>query len=110
MIPRVVYFRQGNREPVLEFIKDLVEADQDLAAKVVGHIRVFVAEGPLSPVMVCRHLGDGLWELKIASVRVFYCVERSILWLLHAIVKKSAKAPQKDMDLARKRMKEVRKS
>ena len=55
----------------------------------------------------------GLFELRAKAKegigRVYYCTKigREI-WVLHSIVKKTQKAPPKDLKLAEKRMKEVR--
>ena len=89
MIPEIRYFRQGRRQPVADFIEDLVGINSSAAAKLVDHIRVLAAEGPLSPVLICRHLGTGFWELKtrsrVGQHRVFYCVNQGILWLLQVL-------------------------
>lgn len=58
-------------------------------------------------------MSDGLFELRLKSregiSRVFYCtlVGKRIV-MLHSIIKKTQKTPKKDLDLARKRMKEVK--
>jgi phage-related protein len=60
-----------------------------------------------------RAMGDGLFELRLKAaegiVRVFYCtrVGRRMV-MLHQCVKKSAKTPRRELDIARKRLKEVR--
>jgi phage-related protein len=60
-----------------------------------------------------RAMGDELFELRLKAVegiaRVFYCtlVGRRIV-MLHQFVKKSQKTPPKELDIARKRMKEVK--
>ena len=64
MIPEVVYFKRGDREPVADYLEDL---DLATAAKVRTHIRVLAAEGPMAPALDTRHLGEGLWELKVQS-------------------------------------------
>ena len=57
-------------------------------------------------------MGGGLFELRIKAAegiaRVFYCtvVDRRIV-VLHRFVKKSEKAPPKELEIARRRMKEV---
>jgi phage-related protein len=108
VIPEVVYFKKGEREPVADYIELL---DDDAAAKVRAHIRALAAEGPLSPSLDARHLGEGLWELKVRSKmghhRLFYCVHNGVLWLLHAITKKSGKTPRNVLALARRRKKEA---
>ena len=60
-----------------------------------------------------KSLNDGLFELRLKSKegisRVFYCtkVGKNIV-MLHSFVKKSQKIPKKEMDVARKRLKEVK--
>jgi phage-related protein len=57
-------------------------------------------------------MGGGLFELRIKAAegiaRVFYCtvVGRRIV-VLHEFVKKSDKTPRKELETARRRMKEV---
>jgi phage-related protein len=59
-----------------------------------------------------RSMGGGLFELRIKAAegiaRVFYCtvVDRRIV-ILHQFVKKSEKTPPKELEVARRRMKEV---
>ncbi len=59
-----------------------------------------------------RAMGSGLFELRIKAVggiaRVFYCTvaDRQIV-ILHQFVKKSEKTPSKELETARRRMKEV---
>ena len=60
-----------------------------------------------------RSMGDGLFELRLKSAegiaRVFYCtlIGRNIV-MLHQFIKKTEKTPRKEMDIARKRMKELK--
>lgn len=60
-----------------------------------------------------RAIGGGLFELRLKTAegiaRVFYCtiVDRRIV-MLHQFVKKSEKTPRKELDIARKRLKEVK--
>jgi len=60
-----------------------------------------------------RAMGDGLFELRIRAsegiARVFYCtvINRNIV-MLHSFIKKTNRTPRKELDTARKRMKEVR--
>jgi phage-related protein len=59
-----------------------------------------------------RAMGGGLFELRIKAAegiaRVFYCtvVDRRIV-ILHQFVKKTDKTPPKELEIARRRMKEV---
>ena len=60
-----------------------------------------------------RAMGGGLFELRLnaaeGSARVFYCtvVDRRIV-VLHQFVKKSPQTPRRELDVARRRMKDVR--
>lgn len=59
-----------------------------------------------------KFLEDGLIELRVKSkegiARVFYCtlIEKRIM-MLHSFIKKSNKTPKKEIQIAKKRMKEV---
>lgn len=59
-----------------------------------------------------RAIGDGLFELRLRAAegiaRVFYCAlaGRRIV-MLHQFMKKTEKTPRKELEIARRRMKEV---
>ena len=61
-----------------------------------------------------RAMGDGLFELRPRGqegiARVMYCtrVGRRVV-ILHVFIKKSQKTPKKDLDIARRRQREVAK-
>lgn len=60
-----------------------------------------------------RAMGGGLFELRLKAAegiaRVFYCVvvDRQIVFL-HQFVKKTGKTPPKELEIARRRMKELK--
>ena len=60
-----------------------------------------------------RAMGGGLLELRLKAAegiaRVFYCtvVDRRIV-VLHQFVKKSPQTPRRELEIARRRMKDVR--
>ena len=59
-----------------------------------------------------KTVGRGVWELKISErdgqFRVVYVAKRrSRIYILHAFQKKTQRTPQKDIDLARARFKEI---
>ncbi|WP_411859245.1 type II toxin-antitoxin system RelE/ParE family toxin [Burkholderia sp. BKH01] len=60
-----------------------------------------------------RPMGDGLYEMRLKGLegiaRVFYCaaVDRRIV-MLHCFVKKTQKTPRKELEAARRRLKEIR--
>jgi phage-related protein len=61
---------------------------------------------------LCRSLGGSLWEIRSAlrgnkTARLLFCTHNGEVFVLHGFVKKTAKTPKHDMELARSRMKEV---
>ena len=60
-----------------------------------------------------RAIGQGLFELRLKAAdgiaRVFYCtvIDRQIV-MLHQFVKKTEKTPARELELARRRMKELK--
>jgi phage-related protein len=99
------------------FYNDRVEAE--ILALPVGFLARFIryAErmevfGPDLGMPHTRAMGGGLFELRIKAAegiaRVFYCtvVDRRIV-VLHQFVKKSEKTSPKELEIARRRMKEV---
>lgn len=55
--------------------------------------------------------GQGLFEVRTSLdgniYRVLFCLDGSTMVLLHAFTKKAQKTPKPDIDIARKRQKEV---
>ena len=99
------------------FFNDRVEAD--IRALPAGFVARFIryAErmelfGPDLGMPHTRSMGGGLFELRIKAAegiaRVFYCtvIDRRIVFL-HSFVKKAEKTPPKELEIARRRMKEV---
>ena len=59
-----------------------------------------------------RPMGKGLFEVRTSLpdgtiARVLFCFHQGELYALHGFIKKSQKAPAADLELARKRQKEV---
>jgi phage-related protein len=99
------------------FFNDRIE--REIGALAPGFVARFIryAErmelfGPDLGMPHTRAMGGGLFELRIKAAegiaRVFYCtvVDRRIV-ILHQFVKKSDKTPPKELEIARRRMKEV---
>ncbi len=56
-----------------------------------------------------KAMGHGLWELRSnlpdGTARIFFITSKGEIVLLHAIIKKSQKTPEKDLETAKKRAK-----
>lgn len=76
---------------------------------VIGLVEEF---GPHIGLPYTRSMGSGLFEVRARGKegigRALYCaLPGRELMVLNAFIKKSRKTPQKELELARKRMKEV---
>jgi phage-related protein len=84
----------------------------DVLADYARIIELLMEHGPNLRMPHSRAFGDGLFELRPRGRsgigRAFYCflVGHRVV-VLHAFVKKSQQTPDKEVKLARKRMKEV---
>jgi phage-related protein len=61
---------------------------------------------------LCRSLGTGLWELRSALpsrriARLLFFVGEGRIGVVHGFIKKTQKTPAEDLQLARRRMKEM---
>jgi phage-related protein len=61
---------------------------------------------------VCRPLGAGLWEVRSSLpshriARVMFMLAQGHLVLLHGFIKKTRETPKTELEIARRRMREV---
>jgi len=107
----ILYYPEGNHGPVKTHLAQLAKERPKAFARLALDLEVLGAEGLRSQQITIRPLGDKLWELKRLyegiQYRVFFGVGRGAVWLLHSMEKKSAKTPKDDLELARKRLREV---
>lgn len=91
---------------------EILRLPAGLVARFLRYAERMEIYGPDLGMPHTRAMGDGLFELRLKAAegiaRVFYCVlvGRRIV-MLHQFIKKSEKTPRKELDIARKRMKEV---
>lgn len=95
---------ESGNEPVREWLMDLPKEDK----KIIGADIKLVEYGWPIGMPVCKPLGGGLYEVRSnisqkTIARVIFCIEKDIMILLHAFIKKSQKTPEKDLALARNR-------
>jgi phage-related protein len=103
----VFYTTTAGNEPVREWLKTLPKN----ARRIIGEdIKVVQDNWPIGMPLV-RNLGKKLWEIRSVIpngiARVFFVTKENHMVLLHGIVKKSQKAPQQDLELARHRMRDL---
>jgi phage-related protein len=101
----ILYYSDGVQEAILAF-------PPGLQARYVHLTERMLTFGPDLGMPHTRALGKGLLELRMKGKesigRVLFCnrPNRRII-MLHAFVKKSPKMPNKELKVARKRMREV---
>ncbi len=100
------------KSPIEEFFLGLVKTNRTLLARTLKGLeklknRAYHRE-PLS-----KYIEPGLWELRIRSgtdiLRILYTFARGqTIILLHVFIKKQQKTPVGELEIARKRLKEVK--
>lgn len=95
-------------EPVREWLKSLSAAEK----KAIGEdIKTVQFGWPLGMPLV-SHLDGDIWEvrtrLETRIARVLFAMDGGVMVLLHGFVKKQQKTPKPELDLARGRMKQLR--
>lgn len=92
---------------------EILSLPSGFVARFVRYAERMEVYGPDLGMPHTRAMGNGLFELRLKAAegiaRVFYCtlVGRRIV-MLHQFIKKSDKTPGKELDIARKRMKEMK--
>lgn len=106
------YATTSGNEPVREWLKDLPREDKKIIGEDIKTVQYGYPIGmPLTRIL---HGTEGLEEIrcKISDgkiARIVFYVENNVMILLHAFIKKTQKTPQKDLDLAIKRYKDLSK-
>jgi len=95
-------------EPVRDWLKGLPAGDR----RVIGEdIKTVQIGWPLGMPLV-RKLSKNLWEIRIRLAgriaRVLFTVVDSKMVLLHGFIKKSQATPSEDLELAHRRLKQLR--
>ena len=104
----VFYKTESGNEPVREWLQSL----QKFEKKLIGEDIKTVQFGWPIGMPVVRKLDQGLWEVRTKMgykiYRVLFTVAHNDIVLLHGFIKKSQRTPMDDLDLARKRMKDIK--
>jgi phage-related protein len=107
-IPLIFYRAWFGSEPVREWLKGLPESERHAIGKDLMRAQWRWPAG----MPLCRPLGGGLWEVRTdlptrRTARVLLCLHEEQLVALHAFIKKTRATPDGDLELARKRKKEL---
>ncbi len=97
--------------PSLE--EEILQLPAGFVARFLRYAERMEIYGPDPGMPQTRAMGRGLFELRLKAAegiaRVFYCtVVGSQIVMLHQFTKKSEKTPRKELEIARRRMEEVK--
>lgn len=107
---KVSFFESGSgRCYVEDFMDDLPKGDQAAILAVLKDVETF---GFSAVGCQFRQIEGKLWEIKIRAptggYRIFYVmISSGEMMCLHAYKKQGQKAPKRELEVARKRLKEV---
>ena len=106
------YKDSSDKNPIEEFLLELKRSNNPLAEQALKGLgklknRAYHKE-PLS-----KHLESGLWELRVKVgtdiLRIIYTFSKGrVIILLHVFIKKKRKTPSVELEIARKRLKEIK--
>ena len=110
---KITYYKDSSgNDPIHEFLLGVAKSKPDLFAQTIKGIeklrnRAYHKE-PLS-----KYIEVGLWELRIKTgsdiLRIIYTFSKGqVIILLHGFIKKRQKTPVGELEIARKRLKEIK--
>jgi phage-related protein len=94
--------------------EDIMNLPDTLQARYIGLTSRMIEHGPNLGLPHTDSFGSGLFELRLKGIegiaRLFFCmmVEKKIV-MLHSFIKKTQKTPDKELKIAKSRMKELKK-
>jgi phage-related protein len=102
------YLSDAGSAPVRDWLLDFDADDRRIIGKDIQKVEFGWPIGRPH----CAPLGDGVWEVRSSIsgsriARVVFCIVDGEAVLLHGFIKKSQKTPQADLNLAKKRKREV---
>lgn len=99
---------ESGAEPVRDWLRDLSAIDRKIAGE---DIKTIQFGWPLGMPLV-GHLDGDIWEIRIKLdrriARILFVAEKGTMVLLHGFIKKNQKTPKPDLDLAKARLKQLR--
>jgi phage-related protein len=103
----IVYYSQEVQEEIMNL-------PVTLQARFIGLTDRMMEHGPNLGLPHTDAFGGGLFELRLKGAegiaRVFFClIVKQQIVMLHSLIKKTQKTPDKELKLAKQRMKEFKK-
>ncbi|MGI0481064.1 type II toxin-antitoxin system RelE/ParE family toxin [Geminocystis sp. CENA526] len=108
LILTVIFYRsENNKEPVREWLKNLSQEEKKLIGEAIKTVQFSYPIG----MPLVRKISTDLWEVRInlknKIARVFFSIQNQSMILLHGFIKKSQKTPNKELEIAQIRLKNL---
>ncbi|VFQ47387.1 type II toxin-antitoxin system RelE/ParE family toxin [Desulfoluna butyratoxydans] len=92
---------------------EIFQLPPKVQAKLIHQMEMVESYGPMLGLPHVRQMGDGLYEIRAKALdgnaRSFFCAMKGQeLIILHTFLKKAQKTPNKELKLARRRLREVK--
>lgn len=102
------FLTEAGAEPVRDWLRTLSAPERKLIGE---NIKTVQFGWPLGMPLV-DHVGGDIWEVRsrldTRIARTLFATEGGTMILLHAFIKKQQKTPKPDLDLAKERLKQLR--
>ena len=107
-IPLIFFRTSAGGEPVREWLRELAQEERHAIGRDLLRAQWRWPVG----MPLCRAMGGGLWEIRTdlptrRTARVLICIYQEYLVALHGFIKKTRTTPDEDLELARKRKREL---
>ena len=107
-IPATFYRTSTGADPIIDWLRSLPPEDRHVIGADLATVQFAWPIG----MPICRPLGGGLWEVRSTLpsrriARLLFFVHGNRIGVVHGFIKKTQKTPAADLDLARRRMKEM---
>ena len=109
----IFYSDSKGNEPIAEFITELRQksyADKNARInfnKIVAYIDILCEKGTRAGESVTKHLDGDIWELRPLDNRILFAYYNDNLFiLLHNFIKKTNKIPPRELDQAKRNLKD----
>ena len=111
---RIEFYKDRHgRKPVREYIKNLATKNDAESKKTLEKIHEYLdvlsISGTMAGLPYTRHIEGEIWELRPARDRIlFVSWTGGKFFLLHNFTKKTQKTPRKEIDTAKRRLKDLK--
>ncbi len=108
LILQVVFYQSENKkEPVREWLKSLSQGEKKLLGEAIKTVQFSYPIG----MPLVRKMSPDLWEVRVnlsdKIARVLFTIKNQKMILLHGFIKKSQKTPNKELEIAEVRLKNL---